>query len=333
MNKMNLNIAGKWLCCDVQLFGWRQHSRSLWNIQGLSIPWCIWVSHHYRSGRFFGLEWIFQQIKKCISFLIKRLVLLIVRNEISLFTREAEVCLLCGETALSQGQILWAGFRLLCERWDKVKPAFHCSATGSGCIKGRKRVKRREKRERCGMVCIFNTVLWDSSDQPCIKTHVRFQYTHPFVCDPSIRSSLHHLIIHPLFGSCLMGLSPADHTVPACGANISHYGACNVGITPLCSVLSAPTRQLLSTDGTSSLQPAPILLRSGCSFMKAKSHLQGFNNWLHGDIWFASFWLSPVNEDLATERRGGDVLMCHAGRAGSVSQKHSRFFLSLWLLH
>lgn len=124
-----------------------------------------------------------------------------------------------------------------------------------------KRVKESEteRKKKYWMMCIFNSVFWDSSDQPCIKTHLRFQYTHPFVCYPSINQFLSSSPHHPSIIRLLPhGSFPADCTVPACGANISHYGVCNVGITPLCLVLSAPTRQLLSTDGTSSLQPPPL---------------------------------------------------------------------------
>lgn len=124
-----------------------------------------------------------------------------------------------------------------------------------------KRVKESEteRKKKYWMMCIFNSVFWDSSDQPCIKTHLRFQYTHPFVCYPSINQFLSSSPHHPSIIRLLPhGSFPADCTVPACGANISHYGVYNVGITPLCLVLSAPTRQLLSTDGTSSLQPPPL---------------------------------------------------------------------------
>lgn len=155
--------------------------------------------------------------------------------------------------------MLCAGSILLWERWDEVKPAFHCSAAGSGLHKRVKESETEKKKISAGW-CAFLTLSCGTQVTSHALKHTYASSTriHSCAIHPSIRSSLHHLIIPPLFGSYLTGLSPADCTVPACGANISHYGACNVGITPLCSVLSAPTRQLLSTDGTSSLQPPPL---------------------------------------------------------------------------
>lgn len=114
--------------------------------------------------------------------------------------------------------------------------------------------RKQEKGVGC---CAFLTQSCGTQVTSHALKHTQASSTriHSCAIHPSIRSSLHHLIIHPLFGSCLTGLSPMDRTVPACGANISHYGACNVGITPLCSVLTVPTQKLLSTDRTSSLQP------------------------------------------------------------------------------
>lgn len=123
-----------------------------------------------------------------------------------------------------------------------------------------KRVKKseteRRERERCWMMCISCGT--QVTSHALKLTQISSTHIHSCAIHSSIRSSLHHLIIHPIFGSRLMGLSPADRTFPGCGANISHYGACNVGITPLFSMLSAPTWQLHSTDGTSSLKPPPL---------------------------------------------------------------------------
>lgn len=119
----------------------------------------------------------------------------------------------------------------------------------------RERAKKKREEKKRGWCAFLTRVLRDREvTSHALKTHSTFQHTHSQAIHPSIPTSLHHIIIPPL--SALAGLSPADRTVPARGAfvSVSHYGACNVGITPLRSVSSTPTWQPLSADRTSLLQ-------------------------------------------------------------------------------
>lgn len=154
----------------------------------------------------------------------------------------------------------------------------------------RERAKKKREEKKRGWCAFLTCVLRDREvTSHALKTHSTFQHTHSQAIHPSIPTSLHHIIIPPL--SALAGLSPADRTVPA----VARLWASAITERVMLGLHRCARCRVLP-HGNRSPQTGLHAPATGCSFIRPNR----LNNWLHGYIRFPSFWLSSVNEDLAT---------------------------------